>query len=75
MANTGEPGKAINNILSGDNLTGHVITCAALGDGLSSLIVWSLQTFGHADVPAAVSTGIASICMFVASMLIQKLTP
>lgn len=64
---------AVVKASSGDNIIGHVVSAAVLGDGLSSMAVWSIQTFAHVDPPAAVSQGITAICMVVASYVMKKL--
>jgi hypothetical protein len=62
----------VQNVSSGGNTIGHVVTAATLGDGLSSVLVWGLQS-AHLDPPAAVSQGITAISMVIASYLMQKL--
>ena len=42
----------VQNVSSGGNTIGHVVTDATLGDGLLSIMVWGLQT-AHLDPPAA----------------------
>lgn len=64
---------ANNSVMSGDNLIGHTVTAAALGDGLSSIVVWGLQV-AHLVPPASVDQGITAICMVAASWLMQKIS-
>jgi len=64
---------AVNNVASGDNVVGHVVTAAMLGDGLSSVAVWALQVSNLAP-PASVSQGITAICIVVASWIMQKVS-
>lgn len=63
----------LNDIASGSgNVVGHTVTAAVLGDGLSSVVVWGVQTFGHVDIPAAVSQNFTAVCMVFASWIMSK---
>lgn len=64
---------ALQTTLSGDNIVGHTVTAAVLGDGLSSVAVWILQ-LNHLVLPASVEQGITAICMVAASYIMQKIS-
>lgn len=63
---------ALTSAASGDNMLGHVVTAATLGDGLASISVWGLQ-LAHLVPPAGVDQGITAVCMVAASWIMQKL--
>jgi hypothetical protein len=63
---------AVTAAASGDNIIGHTVTAAVLGDGLSSIAVWALQ-LAHLVPPASVDQGITALSMIAASWILQKM--
>lgn len=64
---------SIQDVTSGYNIIGHVVTAAALSEAISSVTVWVIQTFGHVDVPVSIGQAFSVIGVVGASVLLKKI--
>lgn len=64
---------AIQGAASGENMTGHVVSAAALGGGFSAFVVWVLQTWVHVAPPDDVGQWFTAVGIVAASWLLQKI--